>query len=333
MKAATYAAACAAAVGLPLLFVLLVVPWAGRYPAAGAGAGVVGAPTDEAKADIPPAYLRWYLDAAQTCPGLPWSVLAAIGKTESDHGRSTALGVRSGENHAGAGGPMQFLAATWAAYGEDGDRDGRKDRYNPADAIYGAARLLCAHGAGKGGRHLSRAIWHYNHSDQYVRTVLARAARYATRTPALAGAGRGVLAVRAALRWLGTPYSWGGGGPSGPTYGIAHGRGIKGFDCSGLVQYAWAQAGVRLPRVAADQYRVGPHVPRSRLRPGDLVFFADNPVGPATIHHVGIYVGRGRMIHAPQTGDVVRISPFIGNPARERHYAGATRPTPHTPAT
>ncbi|MEU6038640.1 bifunctional lytic transglycosylase/C40 family peptidase [Actinomadura sp. NPDC047616] len=326
--AATCAAACTAALGLPLLLVLLST---GQSPAAGAGAGRAGAPTDYAKTDIPPAYLRWYLDAANTCPGLPWNVLAAIGKTESDHGRSTAPGVHTGENHAGAGGPMQFLAPTWAAYGVDGDHDGRKDRYNPADAIHGAARLLCANGAGKGGRHLSRAIWHYNHSDHYVRTVLARAARYATPTPT--GTGRAALAVRAALRWLGTPYSWGGGGPSGPTYGIDHGRGIKGFDCSGLTQHAWAQAGARLPRIAADQYHAGPHVPRSQLKPGDLLFFATNPRNPATIHHVGIYLGHGRMIHAPQTGDVVRISPFTGNPTRERQYAGATRPTPHTTST
>ncbi|TDD86084.1 C40 family peptidase, partial [Actinomadura rubrisoli] len=60
--------------------------------------------------------------------------------------------------------------------------------------------------------------------------------------------------------------------------------------------------------------------------PGDLLFFATTPTHPASIHHVGIYLGHGRMIHAPQTGDVVRISPFTGNPHREHQYAGATRP-------
>ncbi|TDC77435.1 bifunctional lytic transglycosylase/C40 family peptidase, partial [Actinomadura sp. 7K507] len=310
MKAAV---ACAAALVLPLALVLLLT---GKDSAAGIGSGLAGAPTALAKRDIPPAYLRWYLDAAQTCPGLPWNVLAAIGKIESDHGRSTMPGVAYGENHAGAGGPMQFLAPTWAAYGADGDHDGHKDRYNPADAIHGAANYLCANNAGKGGKHLRRAIWHYNHADSYVRKVLDQAARYATPT----ATGRGALAVKAALRWLGTPYSWGGGGPSGPTYGIAHGASTKGFDCSGLTQYAWSKAGARLPRVAAAQYNAGAHIPRPQLQLGDLLFFANNPANPATIHHVGIYYGRGRMIHAPQTGDVVRIAQFTGNPYRERQY-------------
>ncbi|MFD0535276.1 C40 family peptidase [Actinomadura luteofluorescens] len=83
---------------------------------------------------------------------------------------------------------------------------------------------------------------------------------------------------------------------------------------------------MRLPRVAADQYNAGTHIPRFQLQPGDLLFFAINPRNPATIHHVGIYHGRGRMIHAPHTGDVVRISQFTGNPYRERQYIGAARP-------
>ncbi|MFD0905232.1 C40 family peptidase [Actinomadura sediminis] len=313
-------AAIAAAITLPLGLVLLL---AGQN--ANGSSSLAGAPTALARSDIPPAYLRWYMDAAQTCPGLGWNVLAAIGKVETDHGRSTLPGVHTGENHAGAGGPMQFLAASWAAYGTDGDHDGRRDRYNPADAIHGAANYLCHNHAGKGGRHLRRAIWHYNHADWYVRKVLDQADRYADTTPT--GTGHGSVAVRAALRWLGTPYSWGGGGPNGPTYGTAHGAGIKGFDCSGLAQHAWAQVGIRLPRVAAAQYHAGTHIPRHALQPGDLVFFATNPANPATIHHVGIHLGGGRMIHAPQTGDVVRIATWTGNPTRERQYIGATRPT------
>ncbi|SEF78505.1 Transglycosylase SLT domain-containing protein [Thermomonospora echinospora] len=311
---------CGAAALVAAPFLLIVLVAAG--PDAPAADGLAETPTASARRDIPPDYLRWYLAAARTCPGLSWSVLAAIGKTESDHGRSTLPGVRSGENHAGAGGPMQFLAATWNAYGVDANDDGRADRYHPADAIHGAARYLCAHRAGKGGKRLERAIWHYNHSEVYVRRVLAQAAAYAQS----AASGHGVLAVKAALRWLGTPYSWGGGGTRGPSYGIAHGARIKGFDCSGLTQYAWAQAGVPIDRVAADQYDDGPHIPRHQLQPGDLLFFAHNPANPATIHHVALYLGQGRMIHAPHTGDVVRIAPFAGDPYRQRQYAGATRP-------
>jgi cell wall-associated NlpC family hydrolase len=311
--------ACVALGALTLLLPLLAV---GARPSASADTTMAGAPTAYARKDIPPEYLRWYMDAAHTCPGLSWAVIAAIGSVESDHGRSHSPGIHSGENFAGAGGPMQFLAATWATYGVDGDHDGHKDRYNPADAIYGAANYLCANHAGKGGKHLYRAIWQYNHADWYVRKVLALAAKYASQAPS----SRGTIAVKAALRWLGTPYSWGGGGASGPTYGTQQGSGIKGFDCSGLALYAWAQAGVHLHRVAADQYNDGPHIPRSQLQPGDLVFFATNPANPRTIHHVGIYLSRGRMIHAPQTGDVVRISDFAHNAYRQSQYVGATRP-------
>jgi cell wall-associated NlpC family hydrolase len=131
----------------------------------------------------------------------------------------------------------------------------------------------------------------------------------------------GSIAASAALKWLGTPYSWGGGNETGPTRGIAQGAGTVGFDCSGLVTYAWAKAGVRLVHYATTQYNAGPHPSRSDLRPGDLVFFAHNPADPSTIHHVGIYIGDGQMVEAPFTGARVRISP-----AFRPDYAGATRP-------
>jgi cell wall-associated NlpC family hydrolase len=121
-------------------------------------------------------------------------------------------------------------------------------------------------------------------------------------------------AVRAALARLGTPYSWGGGSASGPTYGVAQGANIKGFDCSGLTLYAYAQVGISLPHFTGDQYNVGVHVTRAQLRPGDLVFFH------ADLHHMGLYIGGGKFVHAPQTGDVVKISPLADFP-----YAGAAR--------
>ena len=76
---------------------------------------------------------------------------------------------------------MQFMPATWKAYGVDGDRDGKADIMNPYDAIPGAAKYLCANGAGRGGKQLYNAVWHYNHADWYVQKVLALARAYAAR--------------------------------------------------------------------------------------------------------------------------------------------------------
>ncbi|WP_165978364.1 lytic transglycosylase domain-containing protein [Actinomadura darangshiensis] len=123
----------------------------------------------------PGSYLDLYKQAATSCQGLSWTVLAAIGQVESDHGRN------AGRSSAGALGPMQFLPSTWKAYGVDGDRDGKADIMNPYDAIPGAAKYLCANGAGKGGKQLYRAVWHYNHADWYVQKVLNLAKAYATR--------------------------------------------------------------------------------------------------------------------------------------------------------
>lgn len=149
----------------------------------------------------------------------------------------------------------------------------------------------------------------------------AAARRTQGRGLSVPGTDRGAIVARAALKWIGTPYSWGGGSASGPTIGIAQGAHTVGFDCSGLVTYAWAKAGVPLAHYATTQYYSGPHPSRAALRPGDLVFFAHNPADPETIHHVGVYVGHGEMVEAPFTGAKVRVSS-----AFRPDYAGATRP-------
>jgi len=110
-------------------------------------------------------------------------------------------------------------------------------------------------------------------------------------------------AVGIAMRYLGVPYVWGGASPSG-------------FDCSGFVMYVYSQLGVSLPHNAAAQYSMGTAVPRDALEPGDLVFFDG-------LGHVGIYVGGGSFIHAPHTGDVVRISSLSG--WYSTYYVGARR--------
>ncbi|MDX6217860.1 MAG: hypothetical protein QOG99_3444 [Frankiales bacterium] len=121
----------------------------------------------------PATYRELYQLSAGYCPGLSWKVLAAIGQVESGHGRNV------GPSSAGALGPMQFMPATWAAYGVDGDGDGKADIMSPYDAVPAAALYLCRNGAGRGGQALYDAIFNYNHADWYVREVLALAAEYA----------------------------------------------------------------------------------------------------------------------------------------------------------
>ena len=111
----------------------------------------------------------------------------------------------------------------------------------------------------------------------------------------------GAQAVAIAMQYLGTPYVWGGGAPGG-------------FDCSGLTSYAYGQLGIGLSHFTGAQWNEGVRVPADQLLPGDLVFFHSD------LHHMGMYIGGGQMIHAPQTGDVVKISPLMSA------YAGAVRP-------
>ena len=129
-------------------------------------------------------------------------------------------------------------------------------------------------------------------------------------TPPANGSGSDVVAV--AYTQQGMPYVWGGASPQ------------TSFDCSGLVQWAYGQVGVRLPRTAQMQYNATERVESSGLQMGDLVFFEHTYPGE-TITHVGIYVGGGRMLNAPTTGDVVREMPIFDDPYWRAHYAGAGR--------
>ena len=112
----------------------------------------------------------------------------------------------------------------------------------------------------------------------------------------------GVVGV--AMSQLGTPYVWGGGAPGG-------------FDCSGLVSWAYAQVGVSLPHSTYAQYSMGVAVSKDQLQPGDLVFFDG-------LGHVGLYIGGGQFVHAPHTGDVVKIS-GLGEGWYSSTYVGARR--------
>jgi hypothetical protein len=142
----------------------------------GAGPGAAGS---TASRGLPTTYLQLFQEsAARYCPGLSWTVLAAIGQIES------ADGTNVGPSSAGALGPMQFLPSTWAVWGIDGfGLTGTPDVLNPYDAVPAAARLLCADGAARGGAALSAAIFGYNHAGWYVREVLQLAAAYAEEFP------------------------------------------------------------------------------------------------------------------------------------------------------
>ncbi|MGV9303671.1 C40 family peptidase [Nonomuraea sp. NPDC003727] len=117
-------------------------------------------------------------------------------------------------------------------------------------------------------------------------------------------------ALQAGAGKLGRPYVWGAEGPDT-------------FDCSGLVQWAFAQAGVRMPRVTHQQWVTGPQVPLAQAQPGDLIFWRSDPTNPGYISHVAIYWGNGKVLQAPRTGDVVKISPLS-----TRNLAGVVRVSP-----
>ena len=108
------------------------------------------------------------------------------------------------------------------------------------------------------------------------------------------------------MQYLGVPYVWGGASTR-----------PAGFDCSGLTMYVFAKVGVSLPHYAAAQYQLGSPVSKDQLQPGDLVFFRG-------LGHMGMYIGGGNMIHAPHTGDVVKISP-LSDPYYVANWVGARR--------
>lgn len=110
--------------------------------------------------------------------------------------------------------------------------------------------------------------------------------------------------IRRAMSQMGVPYSWGGGNASGPSNGIDSGAGTVGFDCSGLILYAFAGVGIKLPHYSGSQYNMGRKIPSAQMRRGDVIFY-----GPGGSQHVTLYLGDGQMLEAPYTGSNVKISP------------------------
>ncbi|HEY1619278.1 MAG TPA: bifunctional lytic transglycosylase/C40 family peptidase [Streptosporangiaceae bacterium] len=284
-------AAAAFSVAIPAVPLVLLAAVAGAGDDA---PGMPGGPSALALSSIPPAYLALYLAAARTCPGLPWSVLAGIGRVESDHGRSHAPGVHSGSNPAGAEGPMQFELATFARYAVNAGRPARLSPYNLADAVFTAAAMLCADGAGTGTpAGIREALAAYDHSRGYVRLVLTWAARYTVPAAPAAAA----TAIAFALAQVGKPYQWGATGPSA-------------YDCSGLVYAAYAAAGISIGRTTFQWRQDGPRVPLTELRPGDLIFYPGSDGTRQNPGHVVMYLGGGQVVQAPRTGEDVQVDPL-----------------------
>jgi NlpC/P60 family/Transglycosylase SLT domain len=320
-------------IGIATLGVIITIPVLIAALAQAAFSALVGTgasqPSPDALADIPADYLTLYRTAATVCPGLDWNVLAGIGKVETNHGRLDAPGVHSGENTAGAGGPMQFLQPTFdgvtSRHPLPPGGASPPSRYDPHDAIYAAAYYLCDNGARRGDLH--GAIFAYNHADWYVRKVLTQATRYAVAATVATGNCTTIqatnptawTAINYACAQRGLPYVWGGNGaelaelPNGQT------KVTGGFDCSGLTRAAYAAAGIQIPRTAQTQYNAGPPVPPGQpILPGDLVFFGTSP---NAVTHVGIAISNSDMINAPHQGAVVRIERIWRS-----NLLGATRP-------
>jgi cell wall-associated NlpC family hydrolase len=343
--------------GLMLLGLLAVPMLVGTngFFAASAGcsgqqSGIVGQPAPAAGArSIPANYLSWYQKVGNQY-GVPWTILAGIGTVESDNGQTTLPGVHSGSNAFGAAGPMQIGiggAATnvWGGapihpasevvdgVATDEDGDGVANVYDPADAIAGAAKYLLAAGVTSNP---SAAIFAYNHLQSYVETVLYWAGIYAggkfsvvsaqipTSSSAAGCAATGGVpvainapnqAVAAAIAYaeeqLGKPYQFGATGPDA-------------FDCSGLVMMAYRAAGIDIPRTSEAQFAWGPRVPASQVEPGDLVFFAGADGTAAAPGHVGLVIGNGQMIDAPEVGIPIHVISY-----KDMDPVGFTRPWAH----
>jgi len=271
--------------------------------AGGAPAVASDDPSSVASSTIPASLLSLFSEASTTSScGVPWTVLAAVAHTESDFDPAVT-------SSAGAEGLFQFEPATFAAYDRPTPAGGAvpPSPFDPTDATYAAAQYLCSLGI---VANPTSALVTYNcgnpgpacqaASAGYAAQVLATAASY-TASGGTAAGGTGTssgvptvvqaAAVTYAESQIGAPYVWGGTSPK------------TGFDCSGLVVWAYGLAGVVVPRVANDQWHDEPHVAMDQLGPGDLVFFGSGDYAD----HVGIYVGGSAMVDAPYTGADVRI--------------------------
>ncbi|WP_432105881.1 C40 family peptidase [Streptomyces sp. bgisy091] len=287
---------------------------------AGSAGGGLGATLSTS---VPAEYRSLVEKAGDTCPEISPNLLAALLTQESGFNPKASSPV-------GAQGIAQFMPSTWETHGIDANGDSKRDVWDPEDAIPSSGKYLCtladdvkdvpgdqqsnilaAYNAGPGAVKKYGGVPPYKETQNYVQSISTLANKPSGGKST--SSSQAVAAVNAAEAQLGTPYSWGGGNANGPSKGSCcspngiSGASTTGFDCSGLVLYAYAEAGIHLPRTAAAQYAESEPVGPGEMRPGDLVFYGTSA---ASIHHVGIYVGDGWIINAPRPGAEVRYDPM-----------------------
>ncbi|WP_327325218.1 NlpC/P60 family protein [Streptomyces sp. NBC_01210] len=368
------------------LAIATVLPWVFLFLVISMAANLLPGGDDDSKQKVPPevscvkvagipkptceAYLSAEIKIKTVrpkCTNLRWTLLAGIGKIESNHGQYAGAKVidKYGKEYGNvvppvigiplngregtaliydtddgkydndtvydrAVGPTQFIPQTWESVAQDGDEDGDTDPQNVFDSALTTAAYLCGTGeadfSDKKVEH--DAILRYNHSEKYVSDVLAAKAEYDALgdvSGPIDASEKAQKVIAAARKHKGVDYSWGGGDAHGPSYGICcspgghDGRKTFGFDCSGLTEYAYAQVSLMIGSTAQAQHDSGKVRVTSSpgslagAKPGDLLFFSDNPGSGKGLHHVSIYLGKNMQIEAPRTGDVVKESPVRSN--------------------
>jgi cell wall-associated NlpC family hydrolase len=284
---------------------------------------------------VPDASLvPWLGQAGALCPQVSAALLAAQIDQESGWDPNDI-------SAAGAEGISQFMPGTWPSWDEPPAVGGPDTPFVPADAIMAEGRydcalaqavagiaaatgddvtslLLAAYNAGPEAVIAADGVPPFPETEAYVAAVLADLVIYAEELASPGGSSFAQAEITAAEGWLGTPYSWGGGTYEGPSLGIGTGSTTVGFDCSGLVMYAAYQASVgsvALPHSSELQVTMGQAVTTGTgaqvlasglLQPGDVIGFY-NLDDDDQWDHIGIYIGNGDMIDAPETGGFVRV--------------------------
>lgn len=276
-----------------------------------------GINTNGALIGVPEEYKAVIMRAGSICPEVTPGIIAAQLQAESNFNPTATSPV-------GASGIAQFMPATWAGAGKDGDGDGVADILNPIDAIWSQGNYMCAkvsevramkigsniielalaaYNAGSGNVQKYGGIPPFLETQNYVRKIMASAATFwdsSSSTTVISGTGKAVDALNYALKnWKGKEYLWGQIVPG------------VGTDCSGLVQSSFASVGISLPRVAADQQAAVQKISALQAKPGDLVFWADG----RGVYHVAIYMGNNQIIEAAKPGVGIRVTQIWGTPA------------------